>query len=208
MNERNLDELRRRVRRTESDGTTYDVQYLLDKMELVLEEAPMDTPDGLARSLAEQLVEEPDEWDAWITHAEDDYLSWKTVQALVEVLWDRDREALRRGPLFYWMVKVTLSVEPTSQAPQGRDRRFKQFRSMVVAVTVDRLRNLPGGPVIWSELKDSACRLVADRLTGMGSTWALQPDSVYKIWKSYRSRIETAGLLGTPPSWVGKETAD
>ena len=72
MNERNLEELRRRVQRAERDGA-YDVQYLLDKLELVLEETPMDTPDELARSLAEQLVEEPDEWDTWITHAEDDY---------------------------------------------------------------------------------------------------------------------------------------
>ena len=183
------------------------MEYLLDKLDLMLKEAATDTPDGLAMILAEQLVEEPDEWDAWITHADDDYLFWKTVQALVEILWKRDPEALRQGPLFYWMVYVTLSVEPT--APKGRDGRLKEFRSLVSAVTVDRLRNLPDGPVTWSgSHDDSACWLVADRLKSMGERWALKPDTVHRIWKKYRQRINDAGLLGTRPSWDRKEIGD
>ena len=206
MGERQLNELRRRVQRAEEGGGAYSVEYLLDKLELVLVGTASDTPDGLAMIVAEQLVEEPDRWDAFITYADDDYLFWKTLQALVEILWKRDREALRQGPLFYWMVCVTLSSEPT--APRGRDRRLKEYRNLMSAVTVDRLRNLPGGPVIWSELRDSACRLVSDRLKSMGQGWDLEPNSVHKIWNQYRQRLDDAGLLGTRPSWVRKEIGD
>ena len=209
MNERNLEELRRRVQRAEQDGT-YGRQHLLDRMELVLEEAAMDTSDGLARRIAEGLAAEPDEWGKWVTYSEDDYLSWKIVQSLVEILWKREPEALRRGPLFYWIVWVSLSIgePPIPRRPRGRDARLHEFRNIVIAVTVDRLRNLPDGPAIWSGPRNSACHLVARRLKSMGRKRGRKPDTIHKIWKSYRSRIKDAGLFGTTPSWVGKVIPD
>ena len=225
MDERDLEELRRRVHRAEQDGT-YGEQYLLDKLELVLEEADMDTSDGLAMRMAEGLAEEPDEWEKWVVYSEDDYLSWQIVQSLVEVLWKREPEALRRGPLFSWIVGVARgTVEPIPRRPRGRDARLHQFRNTIIAVTLDRLCNLPDGPEIFSGKQGkSACHLVAKRVKSMGrkryleseteqdlkpgTVQNLEPETVHKIWQSYESRIKDAGLLGTHPSWARKEIAD
>lgn len=198
VDERRLTELREKVQRAEA-GERYGAEYLLDKLEFVLADSGQRTADELASDIAEQLVDEPDEWERWVSYSDDDYLSWKIVQALVAALRERDPECLQRPPLFDWVVDAALGIEPLR--PRGADERLNRFSKMVIALTVDRLRNLPNGPVIWSERGDSACDLVAERV-------GLKPDTVRKTWNDYRRQLQRTGLLGTTPRWMGTGKAE
>ena len=198
VDERHLTELREKIEKAEAGGS-YGAEYLLDKLEFVLAESGLRTADELASHIAEQLVEQPDEWERWVSYSDDDYLFWKIVQALVGALRERDPECLQRPPLFGWVVDAALDFRPLR--PRGGDKRLKRFNKMVIAVTVNRLRNLPNGPVIWSERGDSACDLVAERL-------GLQPDTVRKTWLKYKPELRRAGLLGTTPRWMGTGKAE
>ena len=204
MDHERLDELRRRVQRARASGRV-GPDDLLDTLVLLLADAPQETYEDLSQHVAEWLADRPDYWDMWIIDAkEGDYLSWQSVRALVEILWDSEPERLKDPPLLDWMVEVILGHCPEPRKPQSNPRwapRLFRFRHRINATIVARLNNLPEGPVIWSERGDSACDLVASRLKLaseqglLPKAYVVKPKTVYKNYLRYKQK------LGKVPQW-------
>ena len=101
---------------------------------------------------------------------EDPWL-WEVVRALVELLRQRDPEALKESPLFDWIVDVAVGMEKPRRPGPGEWKTYSRDGQIGLAVYYLRL----GGHTVESAFDTVGLRL------------KLEPDNVHRIWYSERN---------------------